>query len=84
MSKVISKFNKNAMEEIRVSLSEFKGHKLIDIRSFFGRKEDERNPTKKGISIAISLYPELKKAIGDLEEALLKDGLIQKEDLDLR
>lgn len=82
MSKVVSKFNKNAMEEIRVSLSEFKGHRLIDIRSFFGRKEDDRNPTKKGISISVALYPDLKKAIEELEEVLLADGLLQEEDLE--
>lgn len=29
MSKIISTFNKNALEEIRVGITEFKGKKLI-------------------------------------------------------
>ena len=82
MNKLVSRFNKNAMEEIRVSLSEFKGHKLIDIRCYFGREGEDRKPTKKGVSISVKLYPEIKKAFSELEKTLLDEGLLDIEDLE--
>jgi len=35
MSEVIASFEKNSMEEVRVSLTEFKGKELIDLRKKF-------------------------------------------------
>ncbi len=62
---VISEFRKNAKEEVRVSLSNYRGHDLIDIRVFYnsGNIDGDRFPTKKGITMSTKLIPDLKKAI---------------------
>jgi len=82
MSQVISRVTKNAREVIFLSLSEFKGRRLVDIRVHVpGDQEGEWVPTRKGISLSVGLYPAFKEALGELEEALLAQGLIDTEDL---
>jgi hypothetical protein len=84
MSETISQVTKNAREVVFFSLSEFKGHRLFDIRVHVpGDQEGEWVPTRKGISLAVSLYPSFKQALTQLEEALLQQGLLDPEDLEL-
>ncbi len=83
MSEVISQITKNAREVVFLSLSEFKGRRLIDIRVHVpGEAEGDWVPTRKGVSLSVSLYPAFKQALGQLEEALLKQGLLDPEDLE--
>jgi hypothetical protein len=83
MSEVISKLPKNARETIFLSISEYKGHKLIDIRVYVpGDQEGEFVPTRKGVSLAVSLYPAFKKSLAELEAALFTQGLLDPEDLE--
>lgn len=83
MDKIVHQFVKNATEEVRVSLTEFKGHKLIDVRIYFEPEDGgERRPTKKGITVDVSLYPELKRALLKLEKELLKEKLLEAEALE--
>jgi hypothetical protein len=83
MSEVIAKVTKNARETVFFSLSEFRGHRLIDIRVHVpGDKEDEWVPTRKGVSLAVGLYPEFKQALAQVEEALLDQKLLDPEDLE--
>jgi hypothetical protein len=82
MSDIISKVPKNAREVLFLSLSEFKGHRLIDIRVHVpGDQEGDWVPTRKGISLAVGLYPAFKEALADVEKTLLKQGLLDPEDL---
>jgi hypothetical protein len=83
MSDVISQVTKNAREVIFLSLSEYKGHRLIDIRVHVpGDQEGDWVPTRKGVSIAVGLYPAFKQALAELEKALIQQGLLDAEDLD--
>ena len=83
MSEVISRVPKNAREVLFLSLSEFKGHRLIDIRVHVpGDKEGEWVPTRKGVSLAVGLYPAFKQALAQVEEAILKQGHLDPEDLE--
>ncbi len=83
MSEPVSKVPKNARETIFLSLSEYKGHRLIDIRIHVpGEGEDEWVPTRKGVSLAVGLYPAFKQALAQLEQALLTQGLLDPEDLE--
>ncbi len=83
MSEVISRITKNAREVMFLSLSEFKGHRLIDFRVHVpGDQEGEWVPTRKGVSFAVALYPAFKQALAQLEEALLHQGLLDSEDLE--
>jgi hypothetical protein len=84
MSEVISKLSKNARETIFLSISEFKGRKLIDIRVHVpGDQEGDWVPTRKGLSLGIALYPAFRKALQELEEALISQGLLDREDLEV-
>ena len=83
MSQVISRVTKNAREVLFLSLSEFKGHRLIDFRVHVpGDQEDDWVPTRKGVSLAVGLYPAFKEALAQLEEAMLQQGLLDKDDLE--
>lgn len=83
MDKIVHQFVKNATEEVRVSLTEFKGHKLIDLRIYFEPEDGgERRPTRKGITVDVGLYPELKRALLKLEKELLKEKLLEAEALE--
>lgn len=77
MDKNIAVFKKNKFQEIRVGIREFKGIDLIDIRIWtMTQGADEMVPTAKGISLNITLLPDLKKAIGEVEAVLKENRMI--------
>lgn len=63
---IIGEIKKNQREDIRVTLSNFKGHDLVGARIWFKSKEGEPRPSSKGITVNVKVLPEL---IGLLEEA---------------
>jgi hypothetical protein len=75
MDKLISKFRKNAIEEIQISAREFQGRQLVDIRIYAGPRGQQTVPTKKGVSIPIELYGEFRKTIRNLEDILEEEGI---------
>ena len=79
MDELIAVFPKNKFEEIRVQVKEFKGYDLVDIRVFAGSREGEdKEPTGKGISVNVSHFMDLKKAILKTEEVLRKHDLLSE------
>lgn len=62
---IIGSIEKNKREEIRVTLSNFKGHDLLGCRIWF-KAGDTYKPSSKGIAVNVRILPEL---IGLLEEA---------------
>ena len=79
MNAPIAVLRKNATEEIRVELSEFNGHDLINIRVWAEPRSggDERIPTKAGIAAKVALLPELIAALQKAEITARKAGLLQ-------
>ena len=73
---VIADFQKNKTEDIKLSLTEYQGHKLIDFRVYFKDNEGESKPTKKGITVNVKFFPELKEAIMKAEKILKEKELI--------
>ena len=69
---------KNALEEIRVGLSEFNGHDLLNIRIWTepGDGGAERIPTKAGICCNVRLLPELIDALQKAEAQARAGGLL--------
>lgn len=61
--KIVAEFDKNGREKIRVTLTEYKGKKLIDLRTYW--QDDATNEWKPGKGLALSRdrIPELKAAI---------------------
>ncbi len=77
MDKTITTFKKNKFQEIRVGVREFKGNDLVDIRTWtMTQGSEDMVPTAKGVSINVTLFPELKKALSQVEEVLIESRMI--------
>jgi hypothetical protein len=72
-SQIVYTFPKNATEEIRASVSTYKGKQYLDLRVFYQGDDGEYHPSKKGISIAPDLLAELEEAIRKLREVVGPD-----------
>jgi len=63
---LVTKFQKNSLEEVRVEISEFKGERYLNIRIWYDASDNgqpEWRPSQKGITLNISLYDDLKAAV---------------------
>ena len=77
MDKTVAVFQKNKFQEVRVGIREFKGNDLIDIRTWtMTQGSEEMVPTAKGVSINITLLPELRKALDVVEKELKSSGMV--------
>ncbi|MDH5720525.1 MAG: transcriptional coactivator p15/PC4 family protein [Spirochaetia bacterium] len=65
----IADIPRNKTEIIRVEISEYQGKKLLNIRTWYDN-EGEFAPTKKGVSLNIEKFNELKDAILKAEEII--------------
>ena len=81
MDELIEQFEKNATEVVRVSLTEYRGRKLVDIRVYYSDSEGQYRPTKKGVALSVDVYPDFKRAMLALEKILLERDLLSPEDL---
>jgi hypothetical protein len=80
MSQPICEFSKNVREKVVLSLSEFKGQHYLDTRIFTAPENGGPDiPTKKGITLAVDLYPQFREALGQLESALVRECWIDKK-----
>jgi hypothetical protein len=75
---LIATIEKNKLEEIRVGLSEFNGHDLLNIRIWAAPRNGgaERIPTKAGICCNVRLLPDLIAALQKAEVAARQAGLL--------
>ena len=73
---LIAEFEKNKTEDFRLSLSEYQGHILLDFRIYYKDKEGKSKPTKKGVTVNVKFFPELKQAIKKAEEILKEKELL--------
>jgi hypothetical protein len=75
MGTIIGEIKKSMSEKIVFQIVE-RGSKLkIDMRSFFRPTEDEWLPTKKGITVDVGAWPELKKVLEKLDAEVAKLGI---------
>src|SRR5262249_13902857 len=81
MDELIEQFEKNATEVVRVSLTEYRGRKLVDIRVYYSDNEGQYRPTKKGVSLSVDVYPDFKRATLALDKALLEGDPLSEEAL---
>jgi len=75
MQEVIETIPKNAKEQIRVELVEFKGYDLLGLRVY---ADTDNGPiaTRKGITVSVKLIPDLLAALHKAESAAVKAGLL--------
>ncbi len=79
--KTLCELPKNSREAIRFRLGEYKGHKFIDMRVFAIDDGKDPAPTKKGLAVSPALWPQFRKALGQVEAAMIDEGSIDREDL---
>lgn len=65
---LVSEFQKNARETVRVRLTTYQGRDLIDIRCFYKDPETGEMKPGKGIALRRELLPQLKEAISKAED----------------
>jgi hypothetical protein len=75
--RLVAEFEKNSMEKVRVYLQEFHGQTYCDIRAWIAERAGQEGgefATKKGITLAGELLPELRSAIDAAISVLNGDG----------
>jgi hypothetical protein len=78
MEELITTFQKNSLEEIRISLLKYKSYNFLDIRIFSApQRGDEKASTSSGITLPVALFAELKNSILDVEKALTERKLLR-------
>lgn len=77
----IAKFwkNRRRAESVHVSLSEYEGQVLINVRVYVTGTDGIDRPTPKGIAMAIAKLPELARAIVKAEAKAREIGLLEVE-----
>jgi hypothetical protein len=79
--KSVCELPKNAREVIRFRLAEFKGHQFVDLRIYTKEEGQDPAPTKKGLAVSPQLWPQFRKALTQVEAAMIEAGWLDKEDL---
>jgi hypothetical protein len=77
---VVGSFPKNNREEVRVSLSKFKGYDLVGVRQWYRNENDDPRPSKSGITIRVDLLPELLDLIQKAKDIAVEKGILELED----
>ena len=68
---LVRSISKRKTEQVRFSLCEYTNRKYIDIRIYYlDRGSSEFKPSRKGVTLPISAYPELMKSVVELGDAL--------------
>lgn len=77
----IAKFwkNRGRSESVHITLSEYAGHSLINVRVWQTGSDGVDRPTVKGIAMAIAKLPELARAIVKAEAKAKELGLLEAE-----
>jgi hypothetical protein len=78
LDETIAKFwkSRNHAEHMRVDLSEYKGHPLINVRIWQTGSDGIDRPTTKGVALGIRKLPELARAIAKAESRAREIGLL--------
>lgn len=73
---VIARFEKNSREEVWVSVDDFRGRKIINIRVHYRSEGGEWLPGRQGLAVGVDRYRDLAEAVLKLGERLQAEGLI--------
>ncbi|MBI4358925.1 MAG: transcriptional coactivator p15/PC4 family protein [Candidatus Omnitrophica bacterium] len=70
-NQIVYEFARNENQRVRLSLREYKGRHYMDLRVFYQPEDSsEMRATRKGITLALELLPEVKKGIAVCEKKL--------------
>ncbi|PWR24214.1 transcriptional coactivator p15/PC4 family protein [Zavarzinia aquatilis] len=74
---MIAEIVKNRRETVRVSLSEYEGHDLANLRVWFRAEDDQMRPGKAGLALRIDRVPALIEGLQALMIEAGKRGLVE-------
>ena len=60
---LIATIEKNSREALRITLGEFKGHRLVNLRVWFRAEDGEMRPGNSGVAIKVEKLEELLSAL---------------------
>ena len=73
---MIAEIQKNSAEVVRVSLDEFKGHRLVHLRVWYRDPLGEYRPGKQGLALRVELLPDLRQALEEADAEARQQGLM--------
>jgi hypothetical protein len=73
---LIATVRKNAAEEIRVSLSQYNGHELLNVRVWFEADDGAMRPGRAGLAFKVDKLPDFADAISLALEKARAKGLV--------
>ena len=79
---IVGSFPKNNREEVRVTLSKFKGYDLVGVRQWFRNENDEPRPSKSGVTVRVDLLPELLELIQKAQDIAVEKGILELDEED--
>ncbi len=77
MDEYIATFEKNSREEVRFSIDEFRGRKIVNIRVYYRTETGQWNPGRQGLALSVDRYRDLAEAILKVGEHLSSEGHFQ-------
>ncbi len=77
---IVGSFPKNNREDVRVSLSKFKGYDLLGVRVWYRSEHDDPKPSKSGITIRVEMLPELLELMHQAKAIAVEKGLLEAEE----
>ncbi len=69
-ARVVYSFPKNPLEEVRASITVFKGKEYVDLRVYYKGDDDDYHPSKKGLTLSLDLFSELEEGVKKLREEI--------------
>ena len=75
---LIAAIPKNAIEELRVELTEYRGHHLVQARIWanYDSATTPKRPTRKGFALTVERLPDLIAALKDAERRARDLGML--------
>jgi hypothetical protein len=64
-SRAVAVLPKNSREEVRVTVDEFHGHRLVNVRVWFIAEDGTLRPGKQGIAVRLDMAADLARAIAE-------------------
>ena len=83
MQKDVETIPTGRFRELRVGLSEFKGHDMVAVRQWvtpYSGQEDERVPSKNGVNFQLKHLPAVIAALQEAEATARTAGLLTSEE----
>jgi hypothetical protein len=67
---LVHTFPKNPLEEVRASITIFKGKQYVDLRVYYKGDDGDYHPSKKGLTLSLDLFSDLEESVSKLREVI--------------